>query len=102
MTKNYLGETDMSPYADKLSAELSRYGLQAYMQAALPLLRHAVTLKAQYGHAAPIGGSKLGGLPDLPPDWDWPRDKDGTPLALLAQINAARRFDRCWLILQCS
>lgn len=34
------------------------------------------------------GQSKIGGLPDLPIDWDYPHF-DGKPLAFLAQINLA-------------
>jgi hypothetical protein len=35
-----------------------------------------------------IGGSRIGGSPDLPPDVAWPRI-EGAPLAFLAQINLA-------------
>jgi uncharacterized protein YwqG len=35
---------------------------------------------------APLGASKLGGDPDLPPDFVWP-DWNGTPMAFLAQFR---------------
>ncbi len=38
--------------------------------------------------ALPLGASKFGGLPDLPPDVDWPQFR-GRYLTLVAQINLA-------------
>lgn len=38
--------------------------------------------------ASPIGASRIGGLPDLPPGTAWPR-LDGVPLSFLAQIDLA-------------
>jgi hypothetical protein len=37
----------------------------------------------------PLGASRLGGLPDLPPDTPWPAAPDGRPLAFLAQLDLA-------------
>ncbi len=42
----------------------------------------------------PVGGTKIGGCPDLPPDFVWPHyrvpEGDGTrPLAFMAQVNLA-------------
>ena len=37
----------------------------------------------------PLGGSRFGGLPDLPPDLPWPED-DGRKVPLLAQIDLAQ------------
>jgi len=34
-----------------------------------------------------IGRSKLGGSPDVPENFEWPVNKNGTPLAFLAQFN---------------
>jgi uncharacterized protein (TIGR02996 family) len=37
----------------------------------------------------PVGTSRYGGPPDLPPDVPWPLRADGKPLAFLGQINLA-------------
>lgn len=37
---------------------------------------------------SPIGGSRIGGLPDLPPEVEWPHI-EGWPLSFLAQIRLA-------------
>lgn len=37
----------------------------------------------------PVGWSKIGGVPDLPTEWDWPTYKH-KPLAFLAQINLSQ------------
>jgi uncharacterized protein YwqG len=36
--------------------------------------------------STPVGSSRLGGGPDLPPSFDWPVDK-GRPLDFLLQVN---------------
>ena len=42
------------------------------------------------GHAPALGSLKLGGPPDMLTDGaDWPADRDGRPMAFLAQIPAA-------------
>lgn len=39
---------------------------------------------------APLGTSKLGGTPDLPPGVEWPRSgRDGTPTAFIGQLAVA-------------
>lgn len=53
------------------------------------LVRHAIILQTQTMESEDTltpGTSKIGGLPDLPPDLDWPEWK-GKPLPLIAQIN---------------
>lgn len=80
----------------RLERAISREAPQ--LQAALDkLARPAVSLTAQQADEAsiPLGGSKIGGLPDLPPGVTWPHRED-KPLEFLAQINLgdAALFDR--------
>ena len=39
------------------------------------------------GGDQPVGGSRLGGRPDLPPGTAWPHSSDGRPLAFVAQLD---------------
>jgi len=55
-------------------------------QLALPSIRIIST--ATQENSFPLGVSRLGGLPDLPPDMAWPTWKT-IPLAFIAQINLA-------------
>ena len=59
-----------------------------FSQTVLGLARPAVNFVAQRAAEAkiPVGASKFGGGPDLPPGTAWPVFK-GVPLAFLAQIN---------------
>jgi uncharacterized protein YwqG len=54
-------------------------------QALNKLAQPSLTLEAT-GKVAPLGETKLGGLPDLPKNLDWPLYK-GKPLAFLAQVR---------------
>jgi uncharacterized protein YwqG len=64
---------------------LSRVAAQLE-QLALPSI-HMVSVRAQE-NSLPLGVSRLGGLPDLPPDTAWPTWKN-IPLAFIVQINLA-------------
>lgn len=39
------------------------------------------------GGAGRVGGSRLGGLPDVPADFAWPHSPDDAPLGFIAQID---------------
>jgi uncharacterized protein (TIGR02996 family) len=47
-----------------------------------------VNSKRHKGNPLPCGTSKIGGLPDLPPDTEWPESENG-PCAFVAQWNLA-------------
>jgi uncharacterized protein YwqG len=51
------------------------------------LLRPAICLRTvPEQESVPVGACKIGGVPDMPPEFEWPR-RDDTPLSFLAQIN---------------
>lgn len=68
-------------------AALARSGLP--QAAALrALLRPGLALRTEIATTYEIGGSRLGGQPDLPPRFSWP-SWQGKPQAFLAQIDLA-------------
>lgn len=67
----------------RIEASAMEQGKERLRQAVLPSVR----LKP-VSDAAALGGSKIGGAPDLPSQWAWPYDHN-KPLAFLAQINLA-------------
>lgn len=94
--KNDTGTTMQMHFDEgRLAIALLEYGLYDYWQAARRHLRHAIPLHPRPGLPVPAGGSKLGGLPDVPPDWRWPLDPKQRPMSLIAQIDlaAVKPFD---------
>lgn len=77
---------------DELKTEMEERGLDGYFTALSPLAKNAVAITPE-PHAEeeiPLGASKLGGLPHLPGDTDWPRNEtSGVPLSFVAQVNFA-------------
>ena len=71
-----------------LEQTLSAHGLHHYWQTVKPLVRNAITLTTHKAEHIPLGASRLGGDPDLPPHIDWPFNGK-TPLSFIAQINFA-------------
>lgn len=70
----------------------TKAGLTRYEQTIGKYLRHAIIIKAERCDNIPVGTSKFGGNPDLPPDWQWPtikRSGQEWPLDFIAQINFA-------------
>lgn len=74
----------------ELARQFADHDLTDWFEAARPVLRPAIQLDLESVDDAtlPVGRSKFGGLPDLPPDMDWPQD-GGRAMALVAQINFA-------------
>ena len=71
-----------------LEQTLSAHGLHHYWQTVKPLVRNAITFTTHKAGHIPLGASRLGGDPDLPPHIDWPYNGK-TPLSFIAQINFA-------------
>ncbi len=75
----------MSALRDALAAN----GLSAYATVvdhlALPSLRLIATPSPD--SAIPVGASRLGGLPDLPAEQEWPATPDGAPMSFVGQIR---------------
>ncbi|MDQ3928497.1 MAG: YwqG family protein, partial [Chloroflexota bacterium] len=75
---------DVTALREQIDARLPRVAdeLQGLVRNSIRLK----TRKAKNEASPPIGTSKLGGLPDLPEDAEWP-EWNGEPLAFIAQIN---------------
>jgi uncharacterized protein YwqG len=75
---------------DEIREALRAAGLERLAEVAkrltLPAIRIEPTMVDE--DTIPLGASKLGGRPDLPPDMAWP-ERDGKPLGFLAQFNLA-------------
>lgn len=57
-----------------------------------PLMKDAIAIIGeikQDDQEIPVGASKLGGAPDLPPNEQWPYWKVGEPLSFICQLNLA-------------
>jgi len=81
----------MQSTPERLLALLEEHGLTEYAADATSLLRPSIAMfssQVDNERAIAIGASKLGGLPDLPPDMQWPYYHD-RPLYFVAQINFA-------------
>lgn len=74
----------MSKIADKIR-DVGLFRVAAELE---DLARNAIQLVVTPDLPTTIGTSRLGGLPDLPDEIDWPT-WNGVPLAFIAQINVA-------------
>jgi uncharacterized protein YwqG len=75
---------------DQVLSLIQNSGLTHIADDITSLLRSTISIKMlPVGEAElPLGISKIGGLPDLPPEIDWP-EWDNQPLPLIAQIRLA-------------
>lgn len=73
---------------EKLISRIAEHGLQRFALLLMKDARESVRLVPVAGHPGRPGGTRLGGLPDLPWDLAWPTF-GGHPLSLIAQVNLA-------------
>ncbi len=75
---------------DDLLSQLSEAGIGSIGPELFTLSKECARMRSASctNESIPVGSSKLGGLPDLPPDLAWPKWKTGY-LAFVAQINLA-------------
>lgn len=73
--------------AEEIRARVLESPIAHYTEQIEPLLRPTVYLRtAPEQESVPVGACKLGGAPDLPPEFEWPY-RNETPLSFLAQID---------------
>jgi uncharacterized protein YwqG len=73
---------------DRIHAALVEGGLEDHADALLGLIEPSVRLepRATPEQEIPLGSSKLGGRPDVPPGFSWPTFR-GRPQSFIAQVN---------------
>ena len=85
------GERDAA-LAAALAGRLRASGLARVADDLLALAQPAIHLdlrRVDDEATLPLGGSKVGGAPDLPADVGWPATGDGQPLPFIAQMRLA-------------
>lgn len=76
---------------EKLMQRLAELGLESYYERTKHYLRNAIHMEYTVipEREIPVGASKLGGHPDLPAEFEWPRQEEGECLLFLLQLNLA-------------
>lgn len=85
-----IGKCWLSVVGYLLDAQLSDFGEPAWADAARQTAEPGILVRTKplKGKALPTGASKMGGLPDLHPDTEWP-EGERSPAAFVAQWNLA-------------
>lgn len=87
MKGGYRRETWLANTA-QLDALIERTGYRAFAAEIHRRSRPCIHIfAAGLATDAPIGATRFGGMPDLPPETAWPRDGHGAPLSFYAQID---------------
>jgi uncharacterized protein YwqG len=91
--KSLIRELAQLPYDEPKLVDrlIDVHNLKKHRKAIHKIARRAVLLltKKSSEIKTPLGATKIGGRPDLPPNVQWPAYQDGKPLAFLAQIDLA-------------
>ncbi len=72
---------------DRLREVLEAEHVGQYLDVLVDASCNAIRFDLQPSKHSRVGGSRLGGLPDLPPGAVWPTYKDGRPLDFIAQVK---------------
>ncbi len=74
----------------RLGALFRKHDLEPAADLIRPLARECISLRlGDPTPDAPVGASRIGGSPDVPADFVWPRERNGDPLPFIAQVNLA-------------
>ncbi len=81
----------MNELHKELTGFATKHKLSSHIDALIGNAKEAIALIPTHEGDETIenGYSKLGGCPDVPPDFEWPKNHDGQPLSFIVQINLA-------------
>ena len=83
--------TDQSPLPiftkEELKKEFVKNGIEQHWDYFEPLLKKELRIFLKPKNTDKVGFSKLGGKPELPKNWKWPKDQNGKSLSFIGQIN---------------
>ncbi len=77
--------------AGTLQERLAAAGLSDHAAALEALTRPSIRLRPEFVAESGIGETRLGGRPNVPPEFEWPR-YGGAPQSFIAQINLAETY----------
>lgn len=76
-----------APLNENLSDLIDKHGLQEYKERILAMAKDTFVVQTQKSLSDFGLNSRGGGIPSLPPDTNWPRNKEGEPLSFICQFN---------------